>query len=53
VNFDLSLVVTITVTCYLQAPSTGDYLITCCAISRPPQWTTLSRTSLVRSLASW
>jgi len=36
VNYDYSLVVTITVTCYLWAPSSGDHLFTCGAISRPP-----------------
>jgi len=30
-------VLTITVTFYLRAPSTGDYLFTCGAISRMPQ----------------
>jgi len=29
VNYDNSLVVTITVTCYLRAPSSGDYLFIC------------------------
>jgi len=37
VNYDNSLVVTITVTCYLWATSSGDHLFTCGAISRPPQ----------------
>jgi len=36
-NYDLSLMVTITVTCYLWAPSSGDHSFTCGAISRPPQ----------------
>jgi len=38
VNYNNSLVVTITVTCYLWTPSTatGDSLFTCGAISRPP-----------------
>jgi len=36
VNYDNSLVVTITVTCYSWAPSSGDHLISCGAISRPP-----------------
>jgi len=36
VNYDNSLVVTITVTCDSWAPSSGDYLFTCCAIYRPP-----------------
>jgi len=36
VNYDNSLVVTITVTCYLWVPSSGDHLFTCGAISRPP-----------------
>jgi len=38
VNYDNSLVVTITVTCYLWAPSSGDLLFTCGAISRPPKF---------------
>jgi len=36
VNYDNSLVVTVTVTCYLRAPSTGDKFITCGAMSKPP-----------------
>jgi len=36
VNYDNSLVVTITVIHYLWAPSSGDYLFACGAISRPP-----------------
>jgi len=35
VNYDKSLVVTITVTCNLWALSSGDHLFTCGAISRP------------------
>jgi len=38
VNYDNSLVVTITVTCYSWAPSSGDHLFSCGAISRPPQY---------------
>jgi len=38
VNYDNSLVVTITVTCDLWAPSRGDHLFTCGAIYRPPQF---------------
>jgi len=37
VNFYHSLVATITATCGLWAPTTGDHLFTCGAISRPPQ----------------
>jgi len=37
VNYDNSLVVTITVTCYSWAPSRGDHLFTCGAIYQPPQ----------------
>jgi len=37
VNYDNSLVVTITVTCNLWAPSSGDHLFTCGAIYLPPQ----------------
>jgi len=37
VNYDNSLVVTITVTCYSWASSSGDHLFTCGAIYRPPQ----------------
>jgi len=33
------LVVTITVTCYSWAPSSGDHLFSCGAISRPPHLT--------------
>jgi len=36
VNYDNSLVVTITVTCYSWAPARGDHLFTCGAIYRPP-----------------
>jgi len=36
VNYDNSLVVTITVTCYSWAPSSGDHLFTCVAIFWPP-----------------
>jgi len=36
VNYDNSLVVTITVTCYSWAPSSGDHLFSCGAIYRPP-----------------
>ena len=36
-NYDNSLVVTITVTSCLWAPFSGDNLFTCGAISRPPQ----------------
>jgi len=36
VNYDNSLVVTITVTCNLWAPSCGDHLFTCGAIYLPP-----------------
>jgi len=34
-NYDLFVVMTITMTCYLWAPSTGDHLVACGAISRP------------------
>jgi len=37
VNYDNLLVVTITVTCYSWAPSSGDDLFSCGATSRPPQ----------------
>jgi len=37
VNYDKSLVVTITMTCDLWAPCSGDTLFACGAISRPPQ----------------
>jgi len=37
VNYDNSLVVTITVTCNLWAPSSDDHLFTCGAIYLPPQ----------------
>jgi len=36
VNYNNSLVVTITVTCYSWAPSSGDHLFTCGAIYRQP-----------------
>jgi len=36
VNYGNSFVVTITVTCYLWGPSSGDHFVTCGAISRPP-----------------
>jgi len=35
-NYNNSLVVTITVTCYSWAPSSGDHLFTCGAIFWPP-----------------
>jgi len=35
-NYDISLVVTITVTCYSWAPSSGDLFFTCGVIFRPP-----------------
>jgi len=38
VNYDNSLVVTITVTYNLWAPSSGDHLFTCGAIYLPPHW---------------
>jgi len=37
VNYNNSPVVTITVTCYSWAPSSGDHLFTCGVIYRPPQ----------------
>jgi len=37
VNYDNSLVVTITITCCLWATSIGDHFFACGAISRPPQ----------------
>jgi len=36
VNYDNSLVVTLTVPCYSWAPSSGDHLFTCGVIHRPP-----------------
>jgi len=39
VNYDNSLVVTITVTCNLWAPSSSDHLFTCGAIYLPPHRT--------------
>jgi len=36
VNYDNSLVLTITVTCNLWVPSSGDHLFTCGAIYLPP-----------------
>jgi len=36
VNYDISLVVTITETCYSWAPSSDYHLFTCGVISRPP-----------------
>jgi len=36
-NYDLSFVVTITVTCYSWAPSSGDHIFACGAIYQPPQ----------------
>jgi len=39
VNYDNSLVVIITVTCILWAPSSGDHLFTCGAIYLPPHMT--------------
>jgi len=37
VNYDISPVVTITVTCDLWAPPSGDHIFACGAMSRPPQ----------------
>jgi len=42
VNYDNSLVVTITVTCYSWAPSSGDHLFTCGANYLPPQSPTVA-----------
>jgi len=42
VNYDNSLVVTITVTCYSWAPSSGEHLFTCGAIYRPPHMSDFS-----------
>jgi len=39
VNYDNSLVVAITVTCYSWAPSTDDHLFTCGTIFRQPHGT--------------
>jgi len=36
VNYDNSLVVTVTVTCYSWEPSSGNHLFSCGAIYRPP-----------------
>jgi len=41
VNYGNSLVVTITVTCYSWAISSGDHLFTCGAIYLPPHYTIL------------
>jgi len=38
VNYNNSLVVTITVTCYSWAPTSGDHLFTCGTIYRPPHY---------------
>jgi len=38
VNYDNSLVVTITMTCNLRAPSSDDHLFTCGAIYLPPHY---------------
>jgi len=46
VNYDNSLVVTITVTCYSWAPSSGDRLFSCGAISRPPHVATKGKNIL-------
>jgi len=51
VNCNNSLVVTITVTCYLWAPSIGDHLFTCGAISRQPQMVNYRPVS--RALRDW
>jgi len=45
-NYDNLLLVTITVTCNLWAPSSGDHLFTCGAIYLPPH-------DLVGQKASW
>jgi len=37
VNYDDTLVVTSSVTCYLWSPSTGDHFFICGANFRPPQ----------------
>jgi len=47
VNYDNSLVVTITVICNLWAPFSGEHLFSCCAISRPPHWSALSAFSFL------
>jgi len=38
VNYNNSLVGTTTVTCYSWAPSSGEFLFSCGAISRPPHY---------------
>jgi len=44
VNYDNSLVVTITATCYLWSPSTGGHFFACGAISRLPHKCSFSNT---------
>jgi len=52
VNYDNSLVVTITVTCYSWAPSSGDPLFTCGAIYRlhPPTFCSKIAPMIIRNL---
>jgi len=47
VNYDNSLVVTITVTCNLWVPSSRDHLFTCGAIYLPPQHVSREQVSLI------
>jgi len=53
VNYDNSLLVAITVTCYSWAPSSGDHLFTCGAISCPPQDLLLFLTIRIKKIAVW
>jgi len=53
VNYDNSLVVTITVTCYSWAPSSGDHSFTCGAIYRPPHETYSKSVRHPISLPQW
>jgi len=52
VNYDNSIVVTITVTCYSWAPSSGDHLFTCGAICWSPQWSRADPASKFRGAIS-
>jgi len=51
VNYDNSLVVTITVTYYSWAPSSDDHLFSCGAISRPPHYFSLLAWSSITFLS--
>jgi len=51
VKYYKSVVVTITVTCYLWAPSNGDHFLACGGFSKPPHFNAVIKRSVARSYA--